>query len=296
LVACVHCQFLQSYPTGVSYSLTDFPEEGYQIFAISATQRTKLALVDSNTLVSGSGFTIQTSLQLDSGTFGIGFRDGLNSTMVWRIKAGMNPTVEVVYESEELVQQWVSLPVSRSIASQLEVEVQVTLEGSMLRTICTINGQNFVAEIPEQFFPTVSDISLHLDAGSEATLDSLMVEGNHYLRIPISRTIETQLTSPTQVLPSECSDGGSGANLLDVTLRAGEYVVETCGGNTDFDTQIKIYDGPCYSPTGCLGENDDACGSASQVTFTSPGTPICIGVSGFNEARGTYTLQINESV
>jgi len=295
LVTLAHCQFLQRYPDGESYVLAESTTmTGREILTISASQRTKLDILESEALVTGSDFVIESSLTLSSGSFAIGFREGLNSTLVWRVEAGSNPTVEVAYESEGQTQQWAALPVSGSISSQMAIVVRVSVANSVIRTVCTVNGRSFVAEIPEQYFPTVSPISLHLDAGSQAAIDLLVVESTDYLVAVRNFLVEDELINPTQTAPYLCTDGGYGANLLDVTIAAGTYVLQTCGGTTNFDTEIKVFSGTCSNPTACLAENDDSCSFLqSRLTFTAPWGPICIGVIGFGEGRGQYTLQLS---
>ena len=68
---------------------------------------------------------------------------------------------------------------------------------------------------------------------------------------------------------STCLYGGE--YRLVTGLTAGfTYSFETCG-DTDFDTQITLYD----NVTGAvLGYNDDFCGLQSKVTFTSNGNSV----------------------
>jgi len=294
LVTLAHCQFLQRYPDGESYVLAESTTmTGREILTISASQRTKLDILESEALVTGSDFVIESSLTLSSGSFAIGFREGLNSTLVWRVEAGSNPTVEVAYESEGQTQQWAALPVSGSISSQMAIVVRVSVANSVIRTVCTVNGRSFVAEIPEQYFPTVSPISLHLDAGSQAAIDLLVVESTDYLVLTRGFVVEDELINPTQTLPGTCgNDEGEGANLLEETLAAGTYVARTCDGVTNFDTELKVFSGTCSDPVSCLGQNDDSCGRQSRVTFTTTGGPICIGVTGWLGRRGQYTLEV----
>ncbi len=81
-------------------------------------------------------------------------------------------------------------------------------------------------------------------------------------------------------------------------------VATTCGGTTNYDTQLFIYTGTCGSLT-CLTGNDDMCNpgcvggvtcgypQASRVTFsTTVGTLYYIFVSGWSGGTGNYTLTI----
>ena len=87
---------------------------------------------------------------------------------------------------------------------------------------------------------------------------------------------------------------GSGQNVI----------LTTCGGTTNFDTQLFVYTGTCGSLT-CLMGNDDMCNpscvggvtcgypQASRLTFgTLVGTNYYIFVSGWAGATGNFTLTV----
>ncbi len=65
-----------------------------------------------------------------------------------------------------------------------------------------------------------------------------------------------------------------------------------CSGSTSFDTKISVFCGNCGLLT-CIAENDDDCGSASQVEWCSEnGRTYYILVHGYNGQVGTFFLQM----
>lgn len=72
-----------------------------------------------------------------------------------------------------------------------------------------------------------------------------------------------------------------------------EVIFSTCSSNTDYDTVISIFDGPC-SNINCIGGNDDACtNNASEASvFTTLGTTYYILVHGFNDT-GNFDLSVS---
>ncbi len=72
---------------------------------------------------------------------------------------------------------------------------------------------------------------------------------------------------------------------------AGDLVtLSTCGGSTNYDTQIGVYSGSCTSLV-CVAGNDNFCGRQSTVSFTAAaGTTYYIWVTGAVDSRGTFTL------
>lgn len=74
----------------------------------------------------------------------------------------------------------------------------------------------------------------------------------------------------------------------------GNVTASLCSSNTDFDTVISIglVSGDCESVT-CMISNDDACGSASAVTFkTLPAETYLIYVHGFVGGTGSFELAV----
>lgn len=71
----------------------------------------------------------------------------------------------------------------------------------------------------------------------------------------------------------------------------GERVtLSTCGGTTNYDTQIGVYSGSCAALV-CVAGNNNACGRQSTVSFVSAvGTTYYIWVTGVIDARGNYSL------
>ena len=70
--------------------------------------------------------------------------------------------------------------------------------------------------------------------------------------------------------------------------------LSTCGGATNYDTQIGVYSGSCAALVCVAGNNNDgACSNrrASTVTFSSvSGTTYYVWVTGVLDSRGSYTL------
>ncbi len=74
-----------------------------------------------------------------------------------------------------------------------------------------------------------------------------------------------------------------------------EITVTTCDPNTDYDTQIGVYTGPCDT-LACLIGNDDACGLQSSVTFCAEdGVEYRILIHGFQDNQGDFVLNIEDS-
>lgn len=75
----------------------------------------------------------------------------------------------------------------------------------------------------------------------------------------------------------------------------GSVTLSTCSAATDYDTKLFVFTGPCGSYT-CVAGNDDDSGCAasglrSTVTFPAvAGTTYYVFVSGYNGARGNFTL------
>ena len=76
---------------------------------------------------------------------------------------------------------------------------------------------------------------------------------------------------------SSCMYGGE-YRLVNNMQAGSQYSVETCG-DTDFDTQLTIYDN---STGAVVAYNDDFCGLQSKVTFTSNGNSVRLLVDRYN--------------
>jgi len=82
-----------------------------------------------------------------------------------------------------------------------------------------------------------------------------------------SSSAPTTVGAPTVL--SYCMYGGEYRYVYNL-IAGSQYAFETCG-DSDFDTQITIYD----AVTGAyVAYNDDYCGLQSRVTFTSNGNPV----------------------
>lgn len=71
---------------------------------------------------------------------------------------------------------------------------------------------------------------------------------------------------------------------------------DTCSGNTNFDTVISIFEGPCGENSFCLAANDDGCSSlSSSVTWdTEIGMDYYVRVSGLGDGQvGEFGLRIS---
>ncbi len=68
--------------------------------------------------------------------------------------------------------------------------------------------------------------------------------------------------------------------------------VSLCGGGTDYDTKLGVFEGDCQNLI-CVGGNDDFCGLASEVTFQSVnGVEYFFYVHGFGSAVGNFEISI----
>jgi subtilisin-like proprotein convertase family protein len=67
--------------------------------------------------------------------------------------------------------------------------------------------------------------------------------------------------------------------------------ISLCGDGTDFDTVLRVYDA-CDGTE--IATNDDSCGVASELRFTSDGTTTYyIMVEGFGSASGNYEMNVS---
>jgi hypothetical protein len=69
-------------------------------------------------------------------------------------------------------------------------------------------------------------------------------------------------------------------------------VADTCADSTDFDTVLSVFDACGGVELDC---NDDACNLQSEISWAATsGTTYYVRVSGYNGARGNYTLQFTQ--
>jgi len=69
--------------------------------------------------------------------------------------------------------------------------------------------------------------------------------------------------------------------------------VDTCGSDTNFDTYLAVFTGPCGTLS-CVEINDDSCGTRSSITWsTELGVEYRILVFGFLSASGSFGLRIS---
>ena len=74
------------------------------------------------------------------------------------------------------------------------------------------------------------------------------------------------------------------------TIAGEEVTLATC--DSDFDTTIEVYSGPCDDAT-VVVFNDDSCGFQSEVTFISDGvSTYLIRVEGFGTATGNINMDV----
>ncbi|WP_178988903.1 T9SS type A sorting domain-containing protein [Winogradskyella schleiferi] len=89
------------------------------------------------------------------------------------------------------------------------------------------------------------------------------------------------------------SDGNEDIDLwyaFTGTVAGEEVTIETC--DSDFDTNITVYSGPCDDASQ-LVFNDDFCGLQSSVTFTSDGSSTyLVRVEGFSGATGNIDMNV----
>ncbi|MBN2729413.1 MAG: hypothetical protein JXR53_09345 [Bacteroidales bacterium] len=98
------------------------------------------------------------------------------------------------------------------------------------------------------------------------------------------------------------TDNPSGTCGTSIDAAAGRWYVFSGNGDvitasmctaTNYDSKIHVFSGTCGSLS-CIGGNDDNCGSASSITFsTLIGTDYYIFIGGYGSNTGDYSLDIS---
>ncbi|MFK7968904.1 MAG: dockerin type I repeat-containing protein [Bacteroidia bacterium] len=107
-------------------------------------------------------------------------------------------------------------------------------------------------------------------------------------------------SSNTDGLAFSCNsigyDGFSGGVWYKITGAGGPITASLCG--SDFDTKIHVYSGNCaLGGLNCITGNDDVCGLQSEATWLGDnGTEYLILVSGFDDERGDFEIEISCSI
>ena len=85
----------------------------------------------------------------------------------------------------------------------------------------------------------------------------------------------------------------SGAPGVWYTFTGTGNIVELALCNSDYDTKLQVFSGPCDALV-CIDGNDDSCGLQSEVDFISEvGVEYFFYVFGFGTATGNYELTID---
>jgi len=94
-----------------------------------------------------------------------------------------------------------------------------------------------------------------------------------------------------------CQNSFSSGLWYKVEGTGGSFIAHTCNQNTNFDTVIGVF-GECSGEgdaDGCVAWNNDGCYRSSLVSWrTVQNTPYYVFVTGFNNARGRFTLAIEK--
>jgi hypothetical protein len=109
-----------------------------------------------------------------------------------------------------------------------------------------------------------------------------------------STTAGNTITATTSGDPTTyCGVTPVAAGIWYKFIGTGQYVTASLCTGTSYNTTISIYSGSCAT-IGCIDGNDDACGTASSMSFaTGVGTTYYIFVSGPTAAdKGAFTLTI----
>ena len=107
---------------------------------------------------------------------------------------------------------------------------------------------------------------------------TLIIAQTTFAQCPNNNTQYGTSNAPTTVgvltTLSSCMYGGE-YRLVNNMVAGSQYSVETCG-DSDFDTQITVYDN---STGAVVAYNDDFCGLQSKATFTSNGNSVRVLVN-----------------
>merc|ERR1712137_397446 len=318
-------QFTQEYPAGSSVTVNG------NVADFTTTGRTKVLVDGSGAFAADTYSVVRVMVDLNGGSFGIGFRTNGVQSVVWRVEGAVSRTVQLVYSSNEgVVEQWNFLPAA-SRGGEFEMKVQVT--GNDITTICYIDEQAFVATIPLPFYPDSTPFFFHLDGSSQANVRELVLANSTAIDVQLFDVCPFALTGCTlDGTTPDCSVSyiyanrtvpgayaaipfgttGScetwGPNIgFDVYLPALDYVMDTCDF-ADFESQIGIFEGTCagnsFSTAVCIASASfiragDQCSAGSNngvtadFTVTNPGD-YCAVVSGggTDGTGGEFTLRI----
>jgi hypothetical protein len=90
-----------------------------------------------------------------------------------------------------------------------------------------------------------------------------------------------------------CTSGGNDRWFRFVPATNGAHTFDTCSAQTNFDTVLQVFAGPCGCTMASLGCNDDTCGLGSSVTASlCQGQPYLIRVGGLGGAVGAFELTV----
>ncbi|MEM7105954.1 MAG: HYR domain-containing protein, partial [Bacteroidota bacterium] len=118
---------------------------------------------------------------------------------------------------------------------------------------------------------------------------------NEAIEIALGSSIDGNTTCANGETLGTCgtTDGTGGALWYTISGNGSNYRASTCG-NANFDTKIRVYSGSCVGLT-CVGGNDDACSTQSQVDFCAQnGVTYYILVHGFSNNEGEFTLNVSD--
>jgi len=159
----------------------------------------------------------------------------------------------------------------------------------------------FFAELNKQYFIFVAGVRKATGAFS-LSVSEANPPSNYQCQnavdvsqFPFSVTDHTDICLPVN---DGCQQNTQSAGLwYKIAANSGSYVAHTCNLNTDFDTVISVF-GEC-SESGvadkCIATNNDACDRSSVVFWNSiQNSFFWVFVSGYNNARGRFTLAIEQ--
>ena len=91
-----------------------------------------------------------------------------------------------------------------------------------------------------------------------------------------------------------CTESVDGEGVFyTLANTSGAITITTCDPETDFDTKLHVYEGPCGGPYVCIVGNDDTpnCGQPSTVNFTAvTGHTYLVFVSGYAGETGYFGM------